>query len=256
MFQDAAAAQVPSAVQQSVAGAASGQPARSPLHGAPAFSDGDISISPESSMPAKSPADILAGAEDALARSPATPAMPAQPVKSTVSETMASASAALAGALASTKPKPESTPSSGVPHFADVANELTTRVDTPAEQPRFDLDFHLDDAERPAPLKRPEAAPQPSFATASATASSSTGALDLDKLDLSFDSTEHPPLEDQTPSVLDGQWHDAATKLDLAKAYQEMGDVDGAREILQEVLHEGDDQQKSEANALLAKLSA
>src|SRR5690242_16091515 len=55
MFQDAAAAQAPSAVQQSVAGAASGQPARSPLHGAPAFSDGDISISPESSMPAKSP---------------------------------------------------------------------------------------------------------------------------------------------------------------------------------------------------------
>jgi pilus assembly protein FimV len=255
MFQDAAAAQAPSAVQQSVAGAASGQPARSPLHGAPAFSDGDISISPESSMPAKSPADILAGAEDALARSPATPAMPAQPVKSTVSETMASASAALAGALASTKPKPESTPSSGVPHFADVANELTTRVDTPAEQPRFDLDFHLDDAERPAPLKRPEAAPQPSFATASATASSSTGALDLDKLDLSFDSTEHPPLEDQTPSVLDGQWHDAATKLDLAKAYQEMGDVDGAREILQEVLHEGDDQQKSEAQSLLSKLA-
>ena len=54
--------------------------------------------------------------------------------------------------------------------------------------------------------------------------------------------------------MLDGQWHDAATKLDLAKAYQEMGDVEGAREILQEVLHEGDDQQKSEAQALIAKL--
>ena len=47
--------------------------------------------------------------------------------------------------------------------------------------------------------------------------------------------------------MLDGQWHDAATKLDLAKAYQEMGDDEGAREILQEVLHEGDDQQKAEA---------
>ena len=31
-----------------------------------------------------------------------------------------------------------------------------------------------------------------------------------------------------------------------------MGDVEGAREILQEVLHEGDDQQKSEAQALIA----
>jgi FimV-like protein len=78
-------------------------------------------------------------------------------------------------------------------------------------------------------------------------------ALELDKLDLSFD-PDKATFEDPTPSVLDGQWHDAATKLDLAKAYQEMGDVEGAREILQEVLHEGDDQQKAEAKSLLAKL--
>jgi pilus assembly protein FimV len=78
-------------------------------------------------------------------------------------------------------------------------------------------------------------------------------ALELDKLDLAFD-PERSTFEDPTPSVLDGQWHDAATKLDLAKAYQEMGDVEGAREILQEVLHEGDDQQKSEAKSLLTKL--
>ncbi len=79
-------------------------------------------------------------------------------------------------------------------------------------------------------------------------------ATGLDKLDLAFDAG-HATFEDASPSVLDGQWHDAATKLDLAKAYQEMGDVEGAREILQEVLHEGDDEQKSEAQALLAKLA-
>jgi pilus assembly protein FimV len=78
-------------------------------------------------------------------------------------------------------------------------------------------------------------------------------AIDLDKLDLAF-GPEHATFEDPTPSVLDGQWHDAATKLDLAKAYQEMGDVEGAREILQEVLHEGDETQKAEAQVLLAKL--
>ena len=78
-------------------------------------------------------------------------------------------------------------------------------------------------------------------------------AIDLDKLDLAF-GPEHATFEDPTPSVLDGKWQDAATKLDLAKAYQEMGDVEGAREILQEVLHEGDDTQKSEAQVLLAKL--
>lgn len=80
-----------------------------------------------------------------------------------------------------------------------------------------------------------------------------SGKLELDKLDLSFDPTRKA-FEDPTPSVLDGQWHDAATKLDLAKAYQEMGDVEGAREILQEVMQEGDDQQKKEAQDFLAKL--
>ena len=124
-------------------------------------------------------------------------------------------------------------------------------MDTPAEPPRFDLDFQLDDADRPAPVK---AAPEKTT-VAAAPFGHPAGSLDLDKLDLSFD-PERPAVDDATPSVLDGQWHDAATKLDLAKAYQEMGDVDGAREILQEVLHEGDDQQKSEANALLAKLAA
>lgn len=42
------------------------------------------------------------------------------------------------------------------------------------------------------------------------------------------------------------------TKLDLARAYIEMGDREGAREILQEVLGEGDTQQKAEAGKLLA----
>jgi pilus assembly protein FimV len=122
-----------------------------------------------------------------------------------------------------------------------------------------ELEFHLDDAEKPAPMR---AAPKPEVALAAAAPAGGgaaqslarpEAAIELDKLDLSFD-PQRTTFEDPTPSVLDGQWHDAATKLDLAKAYQEMGDVEGAREILQEVLHEGDDQQKSEAQALIAKL--
>ena len=113
-----------------------------------------------------------------------------------------------------------------------------------------DLDFRFDPHtagnldEAAARMKHDE--PSPALARPQA-------AIDLDKLDLSF-SPESQPFEDPTPSTLDGQWHDAATKLDLAKAYQEMGDVEGAREILQEVLHEGDETQKSEAQVLLAKL--
>ena len=93
----------------------------------------------------------------------------------------------------------------------------------------------------------------PAFAETAPALARPQAAIDLDKLDLSFD-PDKATFEDPTPSVLDGQWHDAATKLDLAKAYQEMGDVEGAREILQEVLHEGDEQQKTEAQSLLAKL--
>lgn len=48
---------------------------------------------------------------------------------------------------------------------------------------------------------------------------------------------------------------EAATKLDLARAYIEMGDSDGARDILEEVALEGDDEQKVEAQDLLKNLS-
>jgi pilus assembly protein FimV len=43
------------------------------------------------------------------------------------------------------------------------------------------------------------------------------------------------------------------TKLDLARAYLEMGDKEGAREILEEVLAEGDGAQKGKAEKLLAE---
>ncbi len=44
---------------------------------------------------------------------------------------------------------------------------------------------------------------------------------------------------------------EAGTKLDLARAYVEMGDADGARDILEEVAKEGSDSQKEEAQRLL-----
>lgn len=47
---------------------------------------------------------------------------------------------------------------------------------------------------------------------------------------------------------------EVATKLDLARAYQEMGDVEGARELLQEVVNEGDASQRQAALALLSAL--
>ncbi len=48
---------------------------------------------------------------------------------------------------------------------------------------------------------------------------------------------------------------EAATKLDLARAYIDMGDVDGARDILEEVSLEGSDLQKQEALSLLKSIA-
>jgi len=56
------------------------------------------------------------------------------------------------------------------------------------------------------------------------------------------------------PAGTDPKWQEIATKLDLAKAYEEMGDKDGARELLNEVMKDGDGAQKGQAQQLLAKL--
>jgi len=47
---------------------------------------------------------------------------------------------------------------------------------------------------------------------------------------------------------------EVSTKLDLAKAYLDMGDADGTRSILDEVMSEGNDDQKKEADDLLRQL--
>jgi pilus assembly protein FimV len=44
------------------------------------------------------------------------------------------------------------------------------------------------------------------------------------------------------------------TKLELAKAYLEIGDKDGAREILNEVAKEGSSAQREEAKKLISSL--
>lgn len=47
---------------------------------------------------------------------------------------------------------------------------------------------------------------------------------------------------------------EAATKLDLARAYIDMGDTEGARDILAEVVHEGNEEQRKDAAELLGRI--
>jgi pilus assembly protein FimV len=48
---------------------------------------------------------------------------------------------------------------------------------------------------------------------------------------------------------------EVSTKLDLARAYIDMGDPDGAKNILDEVMDEGNDDQKDEARDIMAQMS-
>ena len=71
-------------------------------------------------------------------------------------------------------------------------------------------------------------------------------------INLNFDSAAAPAAP--SSGTKDDHWQEVATKLDLAKAYQEMGDASGAREIIEEVLREGDTEQREAAQSLLAEL--
>jgi pilus assembly protein FimV len=67
---------------------------------------------------------------------------------------------------------------------------------------------------------------------------------------MSGSATEELAVPDLEPVTLS----EVGTKLDLARAYVDMGDPDGARNILNEVLSEGSASQKQEAQRLLESL--
>jgi len=93
-----------------------------------------------------------------------------------------------------------------------------------------------------------------------------TFAAELDDVNAELESLSHSigePTFTEADAALDGDdefdflsgTDEAATKLDLAQAYIDMGDSDGARDILNEVVSEGSDEQKSEAREMLSRLA-
>ncbi len=79
-----------------------------------------------------------------------------------------------------------------------------------------------------------------------------TDALDPFAADLPTDQAMSESMEDEF-DFLSGT-DECATKLDLARAYIDMGDEEGARDILSEVVDEGTDQQRQDARDMLAQL--
>jgi pilus assembly protein FimV len=65
-------------------------------------------------------------------------------------------------------------------------------------------------------------------------------------------------IDHEEEDITEGLLRDSdeiGTKLDLARAYMDMGDSDGARGILEEVIEEGSDDQKTEAENLISQLA-
>ena len=82
--------------------------------------------------------------------------------------------------------------------------------------------------------------------------------LALTPLDHDIDALEPPVAErfDMDESIYGVETNPMDSKLDLARAYLDMGDEDGARPVLMEVIKEGDLAQQAEARELLFRLEA
>jgi len=130
-----------------------------------------------------------------------------------------------------------------------------------AKSETLDFDISALDAPPAQPAQAPAPAPEPK--------KDQGASLDFD-LDLDLGTAKPAPAAaapvDITTISLDlgkpgsgagsddPRWQEVATKLDLAKAYQGMGDKDGARELLNEVISQGDSAQQNEAKQMLAAL--
>lgn len=124
------------------------------------------------------------------------------------------------------------------PASAGEEVESIELAEVPAEESSLDFDFNLDQEETPAPAK-----------------AKGVDAPALDLSDISLDMGE-PGSAKAAPTDLSDDFgsQEVSTKLDLARAYTDMGDVEGARDILQEALQEGNAEQQNVARKLLAEL--
>jgi pilus assembly protein FimV len=78
-----------------------------------------------------------------------------------------------------------------------------------------------------------------------------------ESIEFTLDEVNEVPEDDEDAS--EGMLNitdEVATKLDLARAYMDMGDPEGARGILDEVMGEGNDEQKLEAEGIISELAS
>ncbi|MGX4644266.1 FimV/HubP family polar landmark protein [Massilia sp. SYSU DXS3249] len=113
----------------------------------------------------------------------------------------------------------------------------------------MDDPFGLGDLPAPAPMPMPTpGTPAPRF---------DMSGLDLDLPGHDLDLTAQPAAESGQGGTVEltAAQMEMETKLDLAIAYQEIGDKEGARELLDEVIKGGNVEQSSRASAMRAQLA-
>ncbi len=81
-----------------------------------------------------------------------------------------------------------------------------------------------------------------------------SGSLDLADLPTPEEAAATADDDDDDDFLADSD--EAATKLDLARAYIDMGDIEGAKDILSEVAQEGTEPQRADANALIESINS
>ena len=84
--------------------------------------------------------------------------------------------------------------------------------------------------------------------------SHSEGVTTRIQADSSVDTNKLKSFDGELPELEPVTMSEVGTKLDLARAYMDMGDPEGARSILEEVAHEGSASQKQEARRLIESL--
>jgi pilus assembly protein FimV len=152
---------------------------------------------------------------------------------------------------------------------APVMSAAAPAAPAPTESVLGDLVFDITSnpapvAPAPAPAQASVAADEgltftldfPSELAASAAPKTAEKPVDigLGDISLNLEGLTPPSAAATSSEAKSEQWQEVATKLDLAKAYQEMGDAAGAKEILDEVLRDGDEQQRAAAQAMIQQL--
>jgi pilus assembly protein FimV len=125
----------------------------------------------------------------------------------------------------------------------------------PPAKRKSDLDLDLDDFS--AALHGGDTVEQPHPQSLETGIFQSGGSTPID-LDIGADvrGDDEPTGTEEVGSVDPQTLTEVGTKLDLARAYIDMGDPEGARSILEEVLGEGDPGQRREAQTLIDALPA